>query len=127
MPGYGLQLHMGTKIILFGEMSSGLMKQKYNCLAILTIVVFGGKSLQPEEHHPNREARGGQHHVVGVLCCMRDWCTSQTRWHHEAENCVDILKQHLKISVRKLKLGRKWVFQMDNDPKHTSKVVEKMS
>ena len=36
-----------------------------------------------------------------------------------------ILKQHLKTSVRKLKLGRKWVFQMDNDPKHTSKVVAK--
>jgi hypothetical protein len=41
------------------------------------------------------------------------------------ENYVDILKQHLKTSVRKLKLGLKWVFQMDNDPKHTSKVVAK--
>ena len=41
------------------------------------------------------------------------------------ENCVDILKQHLKTSVRKLKLCGKWVFQMDNDPKHTSKVVAK--
>uniref|UniRef100_A0AAZ3SU34 Tc1-like transposase DDE domain-containing protein n=1 Tax=Oncorhynchus tshawytscha TaxID=74940 RepID=A0AAZ3SU34_ONCTS len=41
------------------------------------------------------------------------------------ENHVDILKQHLKTSVRKLKLGGKWVFQMDNDPKHTSKVVAK--
>ncbi|CDQ92551.1 unnamed protein product, partial [Oncorhynchus mykiss] len=41
------------------------------------------------------------------------------------DNCVDILKQHLKTSVRKLKLGRKRVFQMDNDPKHTSKVVAK--
>ena len=41
------------------------------------------------------------------------------------ENYVDILKQHLKTSVRKLKLGRKWVFQMDNDPKHTSKIVAK--
>jgi hypothetical protein len=38
---------------------------------------------------------------------------------------VDILKQHLKTSVRKLKLGRKWGFQMDNDPKYTSKVVAK--
>ena len=38
---------------------------------------------------------------------------------------VDILKQHLKTSARKLKLGCKWVFQMDNDPKHTSKVVAK--
>ena len=40
------------------------------------------------------------------------------------ESYVDILKQHLKTSVRKLKLGRKWVFQKDNDPKYTSKVVE---
>ena len=27
-PDYSLQVHMGTKILLFGEMSSGLMKQK---------------------------------------------------------------------------------------------------
>ena len=39
------------------------------------------------------------------------------------ENDVAILKQHLKTSVRKLKLGRKWVFQMDNDPEDISKVV----
>ena len=38
---------------------------------------------------------------------------------------VVILNQHLKTSVRKLKLGRKWVFQMNNDPEHTSKVVAK--
>ena len=41
------------------------------------------------------------------------------------EMYVDILKQHLKTSVRKLKLGRKWVFQMGNDTKNTSKVVAK--
>ena len=38
---------------------------------------------------------------------------------------MDILKQHLKTSVRKLKLGHKWVFQMNNHPKHTSTVVAK--
>lgn len=32
------------------------------------------------------------------------------------ENYVDILKQHLKTSARKLKLGPKWLFQMINDP-----------
>ena len=36
---------------------------------------------------------------------------------------MDILKQHLKTSVRKSKLGRKWVFHMDIGYKHTSKVV----
>ena len=41
------------------------------------------------------------------------------------DNYVDILKQHLKTSVRNLQLGRKWVFQMDNGRKHTSKVVAK--
>ena len=30
---------------------------------------------------------------------------------------------NISTSVRKLKLGRKWVFQMDNDPKHTSKMA----
>ena len=72
--------------------------------------------MQAEEHHPNCEARGLQHHVVGLLCCWRDRCTSQNRWHPGQENDVYILKQHLKTSVGKLKLGRKWVFQMDNDP-----------
>jgi hypothetical protein len=35
-------------------------------------------------------------------------------FHKRMENYVDILKQHLKTSVRKF--GHKWVFQMDNDP-----------
>jgi transposase len=32
-------------------------------------------SSQAKGHHPNREA---QHHVVGVLCCRRVWCTTRT-------------------------------------------------
>lgn len=44
--------------------------------------VWGG-SLQAWEHPPNCEIRGWQHHVVGLFCCRRDWCTSQNRWHHE--------------------------------------------
>jgi hypothetical protein len=80
---------MGTKIVLFAEMPSGLMKQKYNVLAIMTIVMFGGKrgALQAEEHHPNHEAQGWQHHVVGVLCCRRGWCTSQNRWQAYFQSC----------------------------------------
>ena len=38
---------------------------------------------------------------------------------------MHIFKKYLKTSVRKLKLGRKWVFLMDNDSKHISKVVAK--
>jgi hypothetical protein len=43
------------------------------------------------------------------------------------ENYVDILKQHLQTSVRKFKLGCKWVFQKDYVPKHTSKDAAKWS
>ncbi|KAJ8353442.1 hypothetical protein SKAU_G00210090 [Synaphobranchus kaupii] len=50
-PYYSLQLHMGTKILLFGEMSSGLMKQKCNCLAIMTII-FGGKRVRLASRTP---------------------------------------------------------------------------
>ena len=62
----------------------------------------------PRSHHTAQEG--------GAFCLLEMnvlWCY------------VDIFKQHLKTSVRKLKLGRKWVFHIDIDPKHTSKVVAK--
>lgn len=34
------------------------------------------------------------------------------------------ISRHLKTSTRKLQLGRKWVFQVNNDPKRTFRVVE---
>ena len=80
--------------------------------------------MQAEEHHSNREARRWQHHVLGVLRCRRDWCTSQDIWHHEGGKLCGYIEATSQ-DVRKLKHGRKWVFQMDNDLKHTSKVVAK--
>jgi hypothetical protein len=73
----------------------------------MTILMFGGKreACKQKNTIPTVKHGGWQHHVVGVLCCRRDWCTSQNRWHLEERNDVDILNQHLKTSVRKLKLG----------------------
>ncbi|CDQ83537.1 unnamed protein product [Oncorhynchus mykiss] len=93
---------MGTKIILFGEMSSGL---------------------QAEEHHPTHESQGWQ--LWGCFAAGGTGALHKIDGIMRRQYDVDILKQHLKTSVRKLKLGCKWVFQMDNDPKHTSKVVAK--
>jgi transposase len=81
--------------------------------------------LQAEEHHPNREALGGSIMLWGCFAARGTGALHKIDGIMRMENYVDTLKQHLKTSVRKLKLGRKWVFQMDNDPKHTSKVVAK--
>ena len=89
--------------------------------------MFGGKrgGLQAEDHHPNREARGWQHHVVGVLCCMRDWCTSQNRWQHVGGKLCGYNEATCQDISQEVKAWSQMVFQMDNAPKHTSKVVAK--
>lgn len=46
---------MGTKILLFGEMSCGLVRQKFNCFAVITIVMFGCK---PENTIPTLKHGG---------------------------------------------------------------------
>jgi hypothetical protein len=84
-----------------------------------------GGRLQAEEHHPNRKARGGSIMLWGCFAAGGTGALHKIDGFMRNENYVDILKQHLKTSVRNLKLGLKWVFQMDNDPKHTSKFVAK--
>ena len=76
--------------------------------------------VQVEVPHPNREAQGLQHYVVGVFCCRRDWCTSQYRWHHEAGKLCGYIEATSQDISQEVKA---WLLQMDSDPKHTSKVV----
>lgn len=40
------------------------------------------------------------------------------------ENDVEILRDNMQKSARSKSLGRRWVFQQDNDPKHISKLVQ---
>lgn len=38
---------------------------------------------------------------------------------------IKILDENLRQSVRKLRMGRRFIFQQDGDPKHTAKIVTK--
>ena len=74
---------------------------------------------------PSVKNRGGSMMLWGCFAAGGTGALHKIDVIMRREKYVDILKQHLKTSVRKLKLGRQWVFQMDKYPKHTSKVVAK--
>ncbi|KAI4893694.1 hypothetical protein NFI96_000595 [Prochilodus magdalenae] len=55
-------------------------------------------------------------HGTGRLHCIKERMTG-------AMYC-EILQNNLLPSVRALKMGRGWVFQHDNDPKHTARITK---
>lgn len=64
---------------------------------------------------------------VMVWGCMAAGGVGNLTFIESTMNKIDylnILKNNLRPSVEKLSLDRSWVFQQDNDPKHTAKVVK---
>jgi hypothetical protein len=53
----------------------------------------------------------------------RDWETSQNQGKDEWCKYREILDEILLQSAQDLKLGRRFIFQQDNDPKHTANAV----
>jgi hypothetical protein len=107
--------------VLHIQLKSEVYIQSY--LAIMTIVMFGGKWGMLASRRTTVKHGGGSIMLWGCLAAGGTGALHKIDGFMREENYVDILKQHLKTAVRKLKLGRKWVFQID-DPKHTSKVME---
>ena len=61
--------------------------------------------MQAKEHHPNG---GGSIMLWGCFAAGGTGALHKIDGIMREENHMDILKQHLKTSVRKLKLGFKW-------------------
>lgn len=101
-----------TKIELFGPMDQRYVWRRNN-------EAFAEKNTIPTVKHGggsvmmwgcfSSSGTGSLHKIVGKM---------------DSAMYQDILDKNIMPSVRKLKLGRTWYLQQDNDPKHTSKSTQ---
>lgn len=79
-----------------------------------------------DEYHPNNTIPTVKHGAGSIMLwgCFSAQGTGRLHCIKERMNGAmycDILGKNLLPSVRALKMGRGWVFQHDNDPKHTAR------
>ncbi|KAK3542834.1 hypothetical protein QTP70_004639 [Hemibagrus guttatus] len=74
----------------------------------------------PGQYHPYSEAWWWQHHAVRTFFSGSNWETSQDQGKMNAAMYKDILDENLLQSALDLRLGRRFMFQQDNDPKQQS-------
>jgi hypothetical protein len=67
-------------------------------------------------HDAYNEARY-KDQCMGLLLLLWGWFS----YLYESEQYINILKEHIIPSAQRLFNGQKYLFQSDNDPKHTSK------
>lgn len=91
----------------------------------MTKDTFGGKRGTLVELRPTVKHGGGSIMLWGCFAAAEIGALHKIDGIMKKELYVKISKQHLKTSARKLKVGQKRVFQMDNDPKHTAKISKK--
>lgn len=62
----------------------------------------------------------------GCSIVLRETCAlNKNHWHHEERTICRNTEATSHDISQELKLEHKWVLQMDNDPKHTTKLVSK--
>ena len=103
----------------------GQMKLKSSFLARNTLYVwrevreaFNQKNTMPTVKH-----EGGSITLCGCFASSGAGELTKVNGIMKKEDHLQIIQDKLHTSVRILILSRRWVFQHDNDPKHTAKIV----
>ncbi len=78
----------------------------------------------PVQYSPNSEAWWWQHHAVGCFSAAGTGRLVAIEGKMNAAKYRDILDENLLQSAQDLRLGRRFTFQQDNDPKHTAKITK---
>lgn len=123
---YSLQLHMGTKISISGDMLCGLTKQ-LNCWAIMINCIFGGKrwKLWSLRTPSQLWSMGVAASCCGAFYCRRDWCTSQNRWHHEKRKLGGHIEAASEGISQEVEAWAQMGLPNGQWPKHSSKLFTK--
>lgn len=98
-----------TKLELFGPMDQRYVWRKKN-------TAYEEKNTLPTVKHG-----GGSIMLWGCFASSGTGNLYRVNGIMDSTQYQDILGKNVAPSVRKLKLGRQWTLQQDNDPKHTSK------
>ncbi len=96
----------------------GQMRPKSSSLASTQIAVFGGGGMLPMTP---RTPSPPSNMEVETLCFGGVFSAKWTGQLHRIKGTMD---GPCTVRTRALKMGRGWVFQQDNDPKHTAKATK---
>lgn len=98
-----------TKLELFGTMDHRYVWRKKS-------TAYNEKNTLPTVKHG-----GGSVMLWGCFASTGTGNLQRINGIMDSTKYQEILEKNVMPSVKKLKLGRHWTFQQDNDPKHTSK------
>ena len=105
-----------------GRRWCGQMRPKISYLASTRLAVFGEREMLSTTPHWSMEVETLCFGGVSQLRGQDDITILRGGWM--GPFTVEILGANLLPSVRALKMGRGWIFQHDNDPKHTAKATK---